>query len=215
MNQQAPTLSIMKHAFNARRSFLMLLGFCLWLNASSQSGADLLKNVKTIEQAEAFVEKNKSRGAKLFSISEGKDTAEILLPLYSKKPGYVFSFERYTYKIIALSTSPRFRVNYIYIDGTSFSKNEIDSIRNVIIQQYRSGIAFTELAANYSMDGNLTGDTHWFEEDMMMKDFEVAVRSRKKGDLFTVDIPEKNWYYVVLKTFDDKLVTELTILRTR
>ena len=63
------------------------------------------------------------------------------------------------------------------------------------------------------MDGNITGDTRWFTENMMVKEFETAVRSHKKGDIFTVDTPSQNWYHVVLKTFDDTYIKKLIILK--
>ena len=198
-----------------RTILFCILSILFGFGASAQTSADLLKNITTNEQAAAFVQKYKNREAKLFTISARKDTADLLLPLYLKKPGYRFSFENYSYKIIAANSSPEYRVQYIYLDGTRYTKQEVDSIRTVIISMYRAGTSFVDLVATFNMDGNPTGDTFWFSEGMMVKPFETAVKKRKKGEIFTVDIPENNWYHVVLKSHDDRLVTELSILKIR
>jgi parvulin-like peptidyl-prolyl isomerase len=65
------------------------------------------------------------------------------------------------------------------------------------------------------MDGNPTGDTKWFQEKSMVEEFEKAVRSHKKGEIFIVDTPSQNWYHVVLKTYSDKFTKKLTILKVR
>ena len=72
-----------------------------------------------------------------------------------------------------------------------------------------------ELVQQYNMDGNITGDTKWFTENMMIKEFEEAVRSHKQGDIFTVDKPSQNWYHVVLKTHKDTYLKKLTLIRAK
>lgn len=66
----------------------------------------------------------------------------------------------------------------------------------------------------YNTDGNPTGETQWFTENAMVKEFETAVKQHKKGEIFTVDTPARQWYHVVLKTFDATYIKTLTILRT-
>jgi hypothetical protein len=39
----------------------------------------------------------------------------------------------------------------------------------------------------------------------MVDEFDSAVRQREKGEIFNVDLPEYNWYYVILKTHDNKM----------
>jgi len=55
------------------------------------------------------------------------------------------------------------------------------------------------------MDGNPTGDLDWFGKGMMVEEFDKAVRNRNKDEIFTVDVDNKKWYYVVLKTHDNKM----------
>jgi parvulin-like peptidyl-prolyl isomerase len=83
---------------------------------------------------------------------------------------------------------------------------QVDSVQEVIIKKYKEGVPFKELARNYSMDGNAEngGDLGWFSKKMMVKEFSEPVSSHDHNDIFTVDIPSKQWYYVVLKTYPDR-----------
>jgi hypothetical protein len=48
---------------------------------------------------------------------------------------------------------------------------------------------------------------------MMVKEFEISVKQHGMGDIFTVDVPSNQWYYVVKKTYEDKNTKEMTILK--
>jgi hypothetical protein len=96
------------------------------------------------------------------------------------------------------------KVKYIYLDGSKLSLNEVDSLRALIIHRYNSGDEFEELVRTYTMDGNPTGDLGWFSKGMMVDTFDNAVRLRKKGEIFTVDVEQNKWYYVVLKNYDNR-----------
>ena len=65
------------------------------------------------------------------------------------------------------------------------------------------------------MDGNLThGDTGWFFGEMMMpKEFQEAVQNHKFGEIFFVDVSDKQWHYIVKKTYDDAVKKDITVLR--
>lgn len=193
--------------------------FTLWLLfagiAKGQPVMEAFKQTKTISQAEKLVQKYPAV-ARLFSISSDKDTNDITLPLFDKSPGYTFSIDKNTYKIIETTPVPQFRASYIYLDGSKLTLKEIDSLRTIIITSYQSGTPFYELVKTYTMDGNPTGDLDWFGEGMMMPEFESAIRRHSKGDIFTVDIPSNKWYYVALKTFDDRTIriTKLLSINT-
>lgn len=100
-----------------------------------------------------------------------------------------------------------FRVSYIFLSSKGSSLEEIDALRNKIINLYNDGTPFSELAKKHSIDFNpkTKGDLGWFLEGRMYPEFENAVKRHKKGDIFTVDIPSRNWYYVVLKTHEDRI----------
>jgi hypothetical protein len=40
-----------------------------------------------------------------------------------------------------------------------------------------------------------------------------AVAKHKKGDIFFLDIPERQWYYILKKTYDDDFKKEIVVLR--
>jgi parvulin-like peptidyl-prolyl isomerase len=64
------------------------------------------------------------------------------------------------------------------------------------------------------MDGNTNGaDLGYFEEGVMASEFENAVRARRKDEIFKVDVPSKNWYYVVKKTHDNVFTAVVRILK--
>ena len=189
---------------------------CLFfLGLSGQTTTKRLNEIKTLEQAVQLIESYPKLEARLFTISSDKDTSDITLPLFDKKIGYTFKLDKYTFKIIDSNIHPEFRVSYIYLDGSRLSINAIDSIRSVILTKFKNGTSFYELVKEYTMDGNPTGDTGWFTEKMMVKDFEEAVKKHKENDLFTIDIPENKWYYVTFKTFDDRIIKRLTILKIK
>jgi hypothetical protein len=208
---QAPNLSFLP----MQRLIITIILFLFYSKLFGQIKINDLSKIKTVSHAEEFNKTNPNAGVKIFYIESGSDTTEILLPLYTKKAGFTFSIDDISYKILEIDSTLSFRVSYIYLNGDVFSRNQIDSIRQEIISKYKEGTSFFELAQQYGMDGNTTGDTKWFPENMMVKEFENAVRSHKKNDIFTVDTPGKNWYHVVLKTFDDTFVKKVTLLRAK
>lgn len=65
------------------------------------------------------------------------------------------------------------------------------------------------------MDGNPNCDLGWFSEEMMDKEFSTAVKKHRKGDIFTIDVPDKKWYYVTLKPFDNRQVKIYKVLKIK
>ncbi len=196
---------------------IFLIAFILpWSLSFAQKADNDLSKIQTVAQAEKYIEKNPKTNAKIFNIESSSDTSELHLPLYEKKVGFTFQIGNYNYKILQIDSTLLFRVSYIYLDGSQYSKSQIDSLRKVIISKYRNGTSFTELVEEYSMDGNPNGgDTDWFPEKRMVKEFETAVRKHKKGDIFTVDTPSQNWYHVVLKTFNDTSIKKVFIIKIK
>ena len=195
---------------------LLLILFCLRsLFTFGQSITEQLKKIKTIEQAKEFVNTHPHLEPGLFTISSDKDTSDITIHLFEKKNGFTFLIDNYTYKIIESNSDPQFRVSYIYLDGSELSMPAIDSLRNLILAKYKSGIYFVDLVKEYTMDSSPNGDMGWFKEGLTVKEFETALRQHKQYDIFTVDISYKKWYYVVLKTYEDRIVKTLTILKIK
>ena len=70
---------------------------------------------------------------------------------------------------------------------------------------YEKGISSDELVVQYTMDHNVKpgGNFGWIDDVNVEPTFREAVKKHKKGDIFLVDTPELNWYYVVFKLYDD------------
>jgi parvulin-like peptidyl-prolyl isomerase len=84
------------------------------------------------------------------------------------------------------------------------------------LQQYSSGTTFEQLADEFTMDGNRNhGDLGFFEPGMMVKEFEEAVRAHANGEVFIIDVPERQWYYVVKKTAPTQVTQEMTVLQVK
>ncbi len=180
-----------------------------------QNTIKLLKTVKTLAQANNFITQNATLNPQIYTISSEENTLEIDKKLFNKKKGDVLIVDNLIYKIIEEKTEVFCKVKYIFLDGKTLSRSEITTKRKQIMEEYKQNIPFAELIAKYNMDGNKTGELDWFPEGVMLKDFYDAVKKRKKEEIFTIDLPAQNWYYVVLKTFDNKEVKTLTILETK
>ncbi|HRG18959.1 MAG TPA: peptidylprolyl isomerase [Flavobacterium lutivivi] len=147
----------------------------------------------------------------LFSVNSFSQSEEIITSKDSLE--YYLTKYREISKSVAILKVKMMRVSYIYLDGSKLDFKRIGELRYEIMTYFVNGEKFSDLADKYTMDGNKNGDLGWFEEGMMVKDFENAVKAHKKGDIFTVNIPEKKWYYVVLKTFDDIEKVKLKIYK--
>lgn len=146
----------------------------------------------------------------LFSQESNAISQEIITPKDSVNY-YVDKLKNIS-KSIAFSKCKSMRVSYIYLDGSKLKSEEIQVLRNKIISDYNKGFSFAALANKYTMDSSKDGDLGWFDEGQMEKVFQDAIIKHKKGEIFTVDIPENNWFYVVLKTFDDIEKTKITYI---
>ncbi len=192
----------------------------LFLLASAPIFAQLtvteqFKKIETVQQAQQFIDANKELKPALLTLSAGKDSSLIDKRLLRQKKGDIFSVGYVTYKIVEATESIQFRANYVFLDGGSLSKAEIDSLKKIIVQKANSGTPIEQLSDQYTMDGNTThGDTNWFfGEYSFPKEFQDAVQNHKTGEIFFVDVSDKQWHYIVKKTYDDQVKKDITVLR--
>ncbi|KRD61665.1 hypothetical protein ASE40_09070 [Flavobacterium sp. Root935] len=180
---------------------LLPISFLCLTTVSSQS----LKEINSIEEAENFVKLNPKAEITTFEISTDS------LDYYKNR--FLEKDMIHKDRIVKTESIVSMRVSYIYLDGSKLNVNVINKKRQEIIKSYKNGKSFGELAVIYNMDGNINkGDLGWFNEGIMHKTFEDAIKNHKKNDLFEVDIPENKWYYVVLKTYNDYPKSILYIL---
>ncbi len=198
-----------------KSSFFSLL---LLLSASAyaqQTVTEKFQKIATVQQAQQFIDANAPLKPALLHLSAGKDSSLIDKRLLRQSKGDIFSVGYVTYKVIESEESVKYRANYIFLDGSSLSQAEVDSLKKIIVNKANAGESFDKLSDQYTMDGNNThGDTGWFfGEEQMPKEFQDAVKAHKLGDIFFVDVSDKQWHYIVKKTYDDDLKKDVTVLR--
>lgn len=173
------------------------------------------QKIVTLEQAQQFIDANAALKPTLLHLSYGKDSSLIDKRLLRQNKGDVFSVGYVTYKVLEAKETVNYRASYIFLDGSTLSTTEIDSLKKIILQKANAGASFEQLSDQYTMDGNTThGDTGWFFGiEMMPKEFQDAVKNHKTGEIFFVDVSERQWHYIVKKTYNDDLKKDITVLR--
>ncbi|HEX4849441.1 MAG TPA: peptidylprolyl isomerase [Puia sp.] len=173
------------------------------------------QKITTVDQAQQFVEANPSLKPSILKLSNLKDSTLIDKRLLRQKKGDVFSVGYVTYKVVDSKESISFRASYVFLDGGAMSTTQVDSLKKIVVQKANAGTPFNQLSDEYTMDGNTThGDTGWFfGPETVPKEFQDAVAAHKMGDIFFVDVSDKQWHYIVKKTYDDDFKKEMTVLR--
>jgi parvulin-like peptidyl-prolyl isomerase len=173
------------------------------------------QKITTIQQAQQFIDANPALKPTILKLSYGKDSTLIDKRLLRQNVGDVFSVGYVTYKVLEGKEKVDYRASYIFLDGSSLSATEVDSLKKLITQKASSGSSFDQLSDQYTMDGNTThGDTGWFFGiEMMPKEFQDAVKNHKTGEIFYVDVADRQWHYIVKKTYDDRIQKDITVLR--
>jgi len=173
------------------------------------------QKIGTMQEAQQFIDANKELKPTLLKLSAGKDTSLIDKRLLRQKKGDIFSVGFVTYKVLEATDTVAYRASYVFLDGSSLSASQVDSLKKLILQKSSAGAPFEQLSDQYTMDGNNThGDTGWFfGEEMVPKELQDAVKNHKTGEVFFVDVSDKQWHYIVKKTFDDRERKDVTILR--
>jgi hypothetical protein len=173
------------------------------------------EKITTLPLAQKFIDANAPLKPTLLYLSYGRDTTLIDKRLLKQNKGDIFSVGYVTYKVIEATETVNYRCSYIFLDGGSLSKSEIEELKKVILKKHSDGVSWEKLSDEYTMDGNTThGDTGWFfGEEMVPKELQDAVKSHKLNEIFYVDVPERQWNYIVKKTFDDQIKKDITVLR--
>jgi len=183
---------------------------------AQQTVTDKFQKITTVQQAQQFVDANPDLKPALLKLSYGQDTSLINKRLLRQKQGDVFSVGYVTYKVVEAKEAVAYRAQYIFLDGGSLSPSEIESLKKEIVDKgSKTGADWNALSDKYSMDGNNThGDTDWFFGELMFpKEVQDAVAAHKKDDIFFVDVSDKQWHYIIKKTYDDAIKKDITVLR--
>ncbi|MBT30093.1 MAG: hypothetical protein CMO01_10575 [Thalassobius sp.] len=196
--------------------FVLLFSYLTLLGQNKKEIKTQFKQVSSIEDALKLQEKQPDWDVEIYEVNSNDSTFEKSLrdlqigeTLKIKEPTKIIY-----YKAIEENTALEFRVSYIFFDGNRLEVTQIDSLRDLVIKQLSNGVPFSELHKKYNMDRNPSnGDLGWFKEGDMVSEFENAVRDHKVDEVFKIDIPENQWYYVTLKTFENKKTRTLTTIK--
>jgi parvulin-like peptidyl-prolyl isomerase len=204
------------------KNILVLLLFATTTLCFAQNDFESeLDSIQTLDEAKIYVQKNKSIKGTVITFNKEKHHTKLADELFNLSKGskkvYKTDMEKTYYKVIEKNEIPYQRMSYIFLNGKEKSVEEINSLRTNIITKYRNGFRFEDLAKHYSMDSNANrgGDLGWVTHGDLHPDFEAEVLndSYQVNDVFTVDIPEQQWYYVILKTEDTKYIEEIKVLK--
>ena len=174
------------------------------------------EKINTVQEAEKYIAANPNLKPALMKVVYGKDSSALDKRLLKQNKGDVFSVGYVTYKVLTVDESVKYRSSYVFLDRGSLSNREIDSLSKIVVEKLNKGIPFEKVSDEYTMDGNNTqGDTGWFYgEDTVPRELQEAIKKHKKDEIFFVDVPERQWYYIVKKTYDDDLRKEITVLKS-
>jgi hypothetical protein len=180
-----------------------------------------LDSVQTLDDVTIFFKKNKKIKGKVIVFNQEKHKTQIADDIFKMSVGskkyFKDSPQKTYYKVIEKYEIPYYRVSCVYLNGNEKSIEDINSVRQKVISKYGQGHKFKDLAKQYSMDmtAKQGGDLGWFTTGDLHPDFEAAVINGgyKVDDIFTLDIPEINAYYVILITEDKKLIEEAKVLK--
>ncbi len=201
-------------------SLIFALSIISTLSAQTDFEAQL-DSIQDEAQATSFIESNKSNKGQLIIFNKEKHNTTLAKDLFKLGNGgkkvFKTDIEQTYYKVIQKNDVPHYRVSYIFLDGNKKSIEDIQKTRKDIIKKYNEGFRFKDLAKHYSMDDNANrgGDLGWFRSGDLHPEFENAIinNTYTTDDIFEVDILEKQWFYVILKTHDTKMIEEIKVLK--
>ena len=204
------------------KQLLILFFICITPFLTAQNkGEESIEAIENAEQAKTFIKAKASKEYKIFTFNEEKHKTDLAKALFKLDEGNIKSIrterDKTFYKILEKSSKSYFRVSYIFLDGAKYTLESINKLRETLIEKHNSGSPFSFLAKQYSMDHNANrgGDTGWFTNDEMLTDFENTVISEhhELEAIYTIDIPSKNWYYLVLQSHEPKDISEIKVLK--
>lgn len=155
--------------------------------------------VKTLDQARTYVIKNPKLNAEVLSLNSTTDTSRNDRELYKYKTGDVVTMDGNTYKVLSVLSKKEYRISYVLLDAARVDKATIDSARARMVQQAKQNMPLDELGKAYAKPADDTEGTipEWFDDYNVMPELVNATKLHKKGEVYTVDVPERKWYYVV------------------
>ncbi len=181
---------------------------------------EALDSIQDETQATRFIEIHKANNGQVFVFNKEKHKTQLAQELFSIGKGgnkvVATDNEKTHYKIIDKYEIPYHRYSYVFLDGREKSINEMKQLQNKIISKYNEGFRFKDLAKMYSMDTNAKrgGDLGWFTRSNSTTALEDAIMNENNGqDIFTLDFPDTQAFYIVVRTHPTKFIEEIKVLK--
>lgn len=167
---------------------------------------------------EEALQQHKQEG-ELMVFNEAKHQTKLAKTLFNKKTGNSHKEKiqngKRVYEVIAEKEIMHYRINYIFLDGERMSKKAVERLRQKILGLLDTGIQFESLARQYSMDRNSYngGDSGWFKEECTVPIFFEEINNPKllANEVYSLELEEANWYYLVKKTYTPTSIREILI----
>ena len=204
-----------------KQSLYLFLFFLTSILSAQNNLESELDSIQDETQATKFLETHTSHKGSLVVFNKEKHKTQLAKDLFSMGKGstkvFATDIEKIHYKIIDTYEITAHRASYIYLDGSQSSASDIKALQDKIILKYKQGFRFAQLAKMYSMDRNATrgGDSGWITKNDTSTELETAILNETHGinEIFTLDVPEKNHYYVIVKTHNPKVIEEIKVLK--
>ncbi|ALJ04157.1 hypothetical protein APS56_02890 [Pseudalgibacter alginicilyticus] len=180
-----------------------------------------LEIIETPEQIDTFLKEKNSKKNKLITFNEEKHKTTLAKALFKLSKGGVEKTEteyyKTFYKVVDKTETINYRVSYIALESSNMKDSELKNIQSTIIKKYNDGASFDFLAKQYSSDKNANrgGDSGWFTQDKNNYDFEDVVinGSHSLNEIFTYNHTATNTYFIILKTYEPKTISEIKVLK--
>lgn len=200
--------------------FILLICFSNLTIAQTSTEKELL-TIENSDDAENFINKRTSKKNKIIVFNEEKHKTKLAKELFNKSVGSVKvkknETEKIFYKVLKKTVHPHIRFSYIYFDSNKMSVAAINKLKNKIKTDYKNNIPFSRLAQYHSMDINSSkgGDTGWIKSGEKPFDFidESVLSKHQINTTFTINTPNTNSSYFILKTHDTKNISEISVLK--
>lgn len=196
---------------------IFLIGFSAILHAQ-EAVLPTFETITNTEDAQFYLDSNPNKSNTFITFNEENHKTELARNLFDSGQVTVDGhLERIRYKVVDRFTTTHYRAHYILIDGNKVEAEVAESLIKTISKKYKNGVTFGKLAQEYSMDrnGKRNGDTGWFAPGTMNPDLEKVIINipRSDRDLFSFELKEKSWYYLVLNSYKPKDIKEIKVLK--
>ncbi|MFK7834503.1 MAG: peptidylprolyl isomerase [Winogradskyella sp.] len=188
---------------------------------SQESLEQQLDSISTADEANTFLKANKPKQGKLFTFNKKKHKTRLANDLFSLSKGgkkvVRTEFKRTYYKVVDKSDVMYSKFSIIVLGDSETSNEALISKRNKVMAQYNEGYRFKDLAKHNSSHHTAKkgGDTGWIKAGELSPAFDAVAfnENHELNEIFTIDDPENQMFYLVIKTENKTPIEEITVLK--